>query len=226
MSMAIDPWLPRGFSPSAGLVLQRCVHADEDWQIYDTLVSGRVLVVRPGLAEKWVADGFLSSEQAPKFEFGSVKLAQVPGGRGYRLEPVDSAETPNDFSECQAFVAAIAGTRRSNTEVGLHDSLYIERLSRLLPCYSPAPKTDDATVAGYWISGGVRVPLTSARRMRSLAPWLSQDQVSSLASVIATPLAVHDGDKDDAAVAIVPDSPSQRSSESFSGLHHVVLSTE
>ena len=213
--MTIDPWLPRGFSPSAGLVLQRCAVADDGWQIYDTLASGRLLVVHGALAKRWIADQLLSTGQLPTFEFGSSRFAYVIGGRGYRLEPVESAETPEDFSECQAFVAAISRTRETGVDAGLHDALYVERLSRLFPCYSPAPKTDDAIVAGYWISGGVKLSLTSTRRMRSLAPWLSKDQLSSLVSIVSPLLPETDLDSDEAAVIAAPGVSARDSDEAF-----------
>jgi Cdc6-like AAA superfamily ATPase len=187
MTMPIDPWLPRGFSPIAGLVLQRCVVAESEWQFYDSVTDGRVLVVQASLAKKWISQLLLSPEQVPSFEFGASCFAYIVGGRRYRLEAVDSAESPDDFSECQAFLAAIAGSRKANPQVGHHHAIYLERLSRLLPCYTPAQKTDDAPIAGYWITGGVNVSLTSTRRMRALAPWLSKGQLDSLASALCVP---------------------------------------
>src|SRR3546814_14088278 len=82
---------------------------------------------------------------------------------------------------CQAFVAAVAETRKLLPDAGFHDAIYVERLSRVLPCYTPAPRTDDATVVGFWITGGVNVSILSTRRMRSLAPWLKARQLNQLA---------------------------------------------
>lgn len=180
--MAIDPWLPRGFSPQAGTVVQRCSFADDHWQIYETANSGRVLIVESGLADKWREDNLLAGDELTAFPFGAKTYALVPGGKNYRLEPVDEAETPDDFTDCQAFVAAVAESRKIILEIGFHDALYVERLSRLLPCYTPAPKTDDATLIGYWITGGVNVSLLSIRRMRSLAPWLTARHLNQLAT--------------------------------------------
>ncbi|HHA2688432.1 TPA: ATP-binding protein [Stenotrophomonas maltophilia] len=179
--MAIDPWLPRGFSPKAGTVLQRCLLAEDRWQIYDTSNNGRVLVSEAGLAGQWLEDGLLTGAEQDDFAYGSQRYVLVLGGRGYRLEPVDDAETPDDFTDCQAFVAAVAETRKLLPDAGLHDAIYVERLSRLLPCYTPAPKTDDATLVGFWITGGVNVSILSTRRMRSLAPWLKARQLNQLA---------------------------------------------
>jgi len=94
---------------------------------------------------------------------------------------VDDSDTPDDFSDCQEFVAAVAETRKLIQDAGLHDAIYVERLSRVLPCYTPAPKMDDATLVGFWITGGVNVSILSTRRMRSLAPWLKARQLNQLA---------------------------------------------
>ena len=183
--MAIDPWLPRGFSPKAGTVLQRCLLAEDRWQIYDTSNNGRVLVSDAGLAGQWLEDGLLTGTEQDDFAYGSQRYVLVLGGRGYRLESVEDAETPGDFTDCQAFVAAVAETRKILPAAGFHDVIYVERLSRLLPCYTPAPKTDDATLVGYWITGGVNVSILSTRRMRSLAPWLKARQLNQLAVALS-----------------------------------------
>ena len=182
--MAIDPWLARGFSPKAGTVVQRCLFAEDRWQIYDTSNSGRVIVVKASLADRWLDEGLLTGSELAQFACGSQRYALVLGGRGYRLEPVDEAEAPDDFTDCQAFVAAISETRKLVPDAGFHDALYVERLSRLLPCYTPAPNTDDATLVGFWITGGVNVSILSARRMRSLAPWLRAGQLNQLAEAL------------------------------------------
>lgn len=182
--MPIDPWLPRGYSPKEGVVLQRCVFAEHSWQLYETAKNGRVLVSTAELARRWVEDHLLEDAEQEEFSYGSQRFALVPGGYGYRLEPVDCADAPADFTDCVAFISALTETRKVASETGLHDSLYVERLSRLLPCYGPAPKTDDGSLAGFWITGGMSVSLFSTRRMRSLAPWLGVAQLNKLASVL------------------------------------------
>lgn len=179
--MAVNPWLSRGFSPKNGTVVQRCLLADDRWQIYDTSNNGRVLIAESELVDQWIADGLLVPTEVDCFSYGSQHLVMMLGGRGYRLESVEEADTPNDFTDCQAFVAAVAETRKLIPETGFHDAIYVERLSRILPCYTPAPKTDDAALVGYWITGGVNVSILSTRRMRSLAPWLKVRQLNQLA---------------------------------------------
>lgn len=183
--MAIDAWLPRGFSPQPGTVVQRCSFADPSWQIYETANSGRVLIAQVGLAEKWLASNLLADGELTAFAFGADNYALVPAGKGYRLEPVEEAEAPDNFTDCQAFVAAVAESRKLAPDLGFHDALYVERLSRLLPCFAPAPATADVTLIGYWITGGVNVSLLSTRRMRALAPWLTARHLNQLAAMLS-----------------------------------------
>jgi len=122
----------------------------------------------------------------------------VLGGRNYRLESVENAEIPGDFTDCQSFVAAVAETRKLLVDTGFHDAIYVERLSRLLPCYTPAPKIDDAILVGYWITGGVSVSILSTRRMRSLAPWLKAKQLTQLSialGLVQTEMEANDENK-------------------------------
>lgn len=178
--MAIDPWLPRGYVLSNGVVLLRCVLAEQHWQIYETRQDGRVVVADEWLAKHWVSDGLLEASELAELGFGSSSFLTLVGGARYRLGPVGEDRPPDDFTDCQAFVAALGETRRLSPQAALHDAIYVERLSRLLPCHAPAPGVEDSVLVGGWITGGVPVSIFSTRRMRSLVPWLSENHLSEL----------------------------------------------
>lgn len=182
--MPIEPWLPRGYSPAADIVLWRCVSEGDAWQIYDTANNGRVLIAQSPLFRRWHDDNLVSGGEAVEFQFGAATYACIEGGRGYRLECVEDSEAPLGFSDCEAFVASVAATRKLCPETALNDAVYLERLSRLLPCYALAPKVDDAHLVGYWITGGVNVSLLSTRRIRVLAPWIPSGQLDRLARAL------------------------------------------
>ncbi|QBB70537.1 ATP-binding protein [Pseudolysobacter antarcticus] len=182
--MPIDPWLPRGFTPKDGIVLHRCVSAGDRWQIYESSARGRILVAQTELADAWVDAGLLSSGLLFSCNFGPRGLRLLEGGRGHRLEPVDEAAPPSSLSECQAFAGSLAASRLIDSDSGFHDALYVERLSRLVPSYTPAPAVEDLLVAGFWMTGGVNISLNSVRRMRALMPWLSGDQLKTLVGIV------------------------------------------
>lgn len=178
--MHVDAWLPKGTTPTADVRLQRCLVGTDTWQIYESIAKGRVLVVDAALAKRWVDSGLVPTGLATEFAFGRRSLTLIEGGRGYRLEPVDEAEPPGDWSECQAFVSGLAASRAIEPDASFGDAIYVERLSRLLPCYSLGPRIDDSVVVGYWLTGGVSVALSSQRRLRALAPWITSGQLASL----------------------------------------------
>lgn len=183
-AVPIEPWFPRGYSPSAGLAVRRCIAGSDAWQIYDTGNDGRVLVAKESLSRRWHEDGLVAGGEVTEFVFGSEAYACLDGGRGYRLECVEDSEPPEGFSDCEAFAASVAATRRLCPDTALNDAVYVERLSRLLPGYAPSPKVDDAHLVGFWITGGVNVSLLSTRRIRALAPWLTNGHLNRLAQTI------------------------------------------
>jgi len=182
--MYIDAWLPLGFSPKKELLLQRCVAGEDSWQIYETTSRGKALVVNSVLANKWLSDDFIKPGIMYEFSFGKNLYFLLEGGRGYRLESVDEAAPPDEYSECQAFVTSLAASRKIEPSISFHDGIYVERISRILPCYTPAPNTDDEVIAGFWMTAGVRVPLSAHRRIRSLVPWLDREEILSLSQIL------------------------------------------
>src|SRR3546814_16941790 len=116
--MAIDPWLPRGFSPKAGMVLQRCLFAEDRWQIYDTSNNGRVLVAEAGFANQWLADGILTGTEGDGVDSGSQRFVLVLGGRSYRLETVAETDTTDDYPECQECVADVDERAKTPHQTG------------------------------------------------------------------------------------------------------------
>ena len=184
--MATDRWLPTGFRLPDGATLQRHLAAGGQWQVYETAGDARVLVAEADLYDHWLRDGLLQEGQGTRFAFGRRAFAAVDGGGGYRLEPVETAAPPQSVSDCHALVAAIVASRAGGCEAAFDDAVYVERLSRLLPDYSPNARVDDALVAGAWTTGGVHLRLAPSRRMQALVPWLPPDDLRRLADALAT----------------------------------------
>ena len=184
--MLADRWLPTGYRLPDGTVLGRHLGAGGQWQLYEVASGGRVLVAEADLADHWVRDGLLVDAQLARFAFGRLALAAVDGGREHRLEAIDTAAPPQSAGECHALVAAIVASRAAGCQAAFDDAVYVERLSRLLPDYSPNAHVDDALVAGAWTTGGVHLRLAPSRRMQALVPWLAEDELRKLADALAS----------------------------------------
>jgi len=169
--MPIDAWLPVGFSLS-DVELRMAIEAGDDWQIWDTQQRSRVLLARATLVERWQADRLLEAGALVPVSFGSERFFALLNSQVHTLAPLAHASSPNSKSEALAFATALRASRATGTLASLHDSVYVEKVSRLLPTYTLTPAVPDDLVFGTWLSGGVLVSTNSIRRLRSLTSWL------------------------------------------------------
>ena len=180
--MSINPWLPIDYKLPTGEVVKKIISDDDQWQIFLASEKSNVLVVKEELANKWLesgvlAEGLLVSDAMMKDQ--GIHL--LSGGKGYTLESIVINHRPNTKSEILAFIEALKATHEIDSEIPLHDAIYCERYSRLLPTYSLTASISDDVIIGSWISGGVHVPVQSYRRMKSLAPWIGADNLKEIA---------------------------------------------
>ncbi|MEQ1814794.1 MAG: ATP-binding protein [Candidatus Nitrotoga sp.] len=179
--MALDAWLPVGFSTPDGERARLALHEGTDWQIYEAQGGGRILVTKQLLAARWIESGLLDASQIRSFEFGGEKYCEFSSGIDYVLAPVIESHSPESKNEALSFAESLKATRDIDATSSVHDAIYVERLSRLLPTYSLSARISDDVVFGTWLTGGVPVSVQSFRRLRTLTNWLG---VSHLRDVV------------------------------------------
>lgn len=175
--MTVDSWLPVRFGIPDGPTLRRALYEGVDWQIYETTDGGRSLVAKETLANLWFESGLLPEGLAAPFEFGGERYRNISCTKEHKLAPVGEDTAPYRTSEALACAVSFSETRRIDKEVSLHDAIYVEKISRLLPTYTLSPQIEDDVVFGTWLSEGVPVSVQSFRRLRSLVGWLSEPQL-------------------------------------------------
>ena len=178
--MALVNWLPIGFHLPDGSSTRQALYEGQGWQIVQTVGGNRALLATADLTEKWVCAGLIASNTLPRFCFGTLQLSMIASPADQLLCPVSSGPAPNSKSEALAFATALKATRACDSVSPLQDSLYIEKLQRLLPTYSISSFTDDATVLGYWLTGGARIPVTSFRRLTHTLNWLDATHLKDI----------------------------------------------
>ena len=170
--MALDAWLPVGFSTPDGERARLALHEGTDWQIYEAQGGGRILVTKQLLAARWIESGLLDASQIRSFEFGGEKYCEFSSGIDHVLAPVVESNSPESKNEALSFAESLKATRDIDATSSVHDAIYVERLSRLLPTYSLSARISDDVVFGTWLTGGVPVSVQSFRRLRTLTNWL------------------------------------------------------
>ncbi len=171
--MAADNWLPIGLTLPDGARTKQALFEGPGWQIIETTGEGRALLADAALTERWIAAGVLEQGALTFLPFGNHRLYTISSARSQVLSPVSSGRAPKSKSEALAFAIAFKTTRLHDATSPLQDALYVEKLSRLLPTYSITSRTDDATVLGYWLTGGASIPATSFRRLSQTLSWLA-----------------------------------------------------
>ncbi|MDP1638155.1 MAG: ATP-binding protein [Candidatus Nitrotoga sp.] len=170
--MALDAWLPVGFYTPDGERTRLALHEGTDWQIYEAQGGGRILVTKQLLATRWIESGLLDASQISSFEFGGERYCEFSSGIDYVLAPVIESSSPENKNEALSFAESLKATRAIDATSSVHDAIYVERLSRLLPTYNLSARVSDDVVFGTWLTGGVPVSVHSFRRLRILTNWL------------------------------------------------------
>lgn len=178
--MIKDAWLPVGFLLSEGLPVRRILDDDVDWQLYQTADGGRALIVKKALARRWLQAGLLETGLLSPFVFAGEPLWMLTSRVDHRLMPVAAYQSPETYSEALAFADALRTTRCIDAHSSLHDALFVERYSRLLPTYSLSAPVADDQVLGAWLTGGVRVSTGAFRRLHSLVGWMEASQLGEV----------------------------------------------
>ncbi|MBM4125655.1 MAG: ATP-binding protein, partial [Nitrospira sp.] len=150
--MALDAWLPIGFTLPDGAKARVALFEGADWQILETQGGGRALVVREALAQHWVDAGLIDDGTFNVFLFGDQQLRSISCGPSQTLCPVSEAKSPDTKAEALAFALALKATRDIDADSALQDALYVEKITRLLPTYSISSRTGDDVVLGYWLT--------------------------------------------------------------------------
>lgn len=171
--MAKDLWLPKGFELADGSKIRSQLSFGDEWQIFDTNGSNKILIVNPELAEKWDAFGFINKSLLDDVQFGSKTYRSLSSPKKYSLEAVGNGKSPESKIDALAFSCALRESRRLSEDVSFHDAVYVEQYSKLLPTWSLTPHVEDEIVLGTWITGGVAISSTSFRRLTNLTGWMS-----------------------------------------------------
>ncbi|MEI8324938.1 MAG: ATP-binding protein, partial [Betaproteobacteria bacterium] len=196
--MAIETWLPFGFSLPDGAVCRRARHGDVSWQIVDTDGGGRALIVNEDLHERWLKLGLIDGGGFAKFTFGPDAFHAMSSGPSSVIEPVNEGKSPDTRAEAIAFANALKATRDMDSESPLQDALYVEGLGRLLPVFSLTARVDDDLVLGYWLTGGAQVSAKSFRRLNQMMSWLTPNGLKDVVSAAGMAQLAKEAPKSDA----------------------------
>ena len=178
--MVAKQWLVRGTMLSDGSKTKKLVAFSDEWQISSTSYDGNVLAVKLQLYEKWVASGLIPESMFKLVQADDTQYRVFTSKRGYIISSIENGPYPNTSVEARAFAIALRETRKIVSTVSLHDAVYLEQITRLLPAYTFNESFDDQIVLGTWLSAGVNISVNSFRRLCKLLEWMDAKEVAGI----------------------------------------------
>lgn len=173
----MEQWLPRGTAIKTEKRIKKLISSGERWQLYSTNQDTYVLAATASLYDKWTSDYLL-----PKgiFELlaGEMECWVYCSKGEYIVSSLEQGPFPLNIGQIEAFSIAFNTTRKLYPQADLHDAVYIEEYSLILPCSESYAETKNDTVYGKWLTGGVSISATAFKRISQLMSWTSKEQLS------------------------------------------------
>ena len=182
------PWLPVGFKFPNGGICSSILYQDESWQIYQLNDESNALIVDKELLDKWISCGVVNTEYFLEFEFNSKSYFSLFSEKRYCLSPITENIGPETKADILSFASSLKESRLVDPDSSFDNAIYVEKFSRLLPSLSSSLYVNDDVVLGKWMTGGVKIPVTSYRRMNSLIPWLNNSDIIDIITRAGLPI--------------------------------------
>ncbi len=193
----MDPWLPKDYKIAKDVEIRNLIFANDKWQIYKTADNKNLLVSRQPLVDKWLDQGLLNPEVFFQCDFGGDNFSCLLSTDRFLLAPLSYKFFEINKVSALAFAKSLKETRNIIKDTPLDDAIYVEQYARLLPVGDMVGgEPDDSLVLGTWLTGGVAVPTTSIRRLKSLTANFSTQDLEDIIDASGIQQKVLDGDVD------------------------------
>jgi len=188
-----DKWLPAAYQLPDGGRISAMTASGDDWQIYKLEDGRNLLAVLPELAKKWSSISILEDALWKSISFGESHFQTIVSPQKYTLVAISQDIAFRTKNDAIAFAVSMRESRSRYHDGTLHDAIYLEQYSRLLPTYSISPSASDTLVLGACLTDGVHVSTNSFRRLCSLVGWLSPSDLTEIIEAAGLPAPGSDG---------------------------------
>lgn len=188
MKMIGDPWFPIGLELPTGAKAGSIHYTGRDWQVIGTDQGSRVLVSRPSLAARWVADNLIDETAFSIATFGAETFLCLFSPRESALAPTGDCRSPNTQADAQAFAQSLGLTRAIVPSARLGDGIFVETHSRILPDYSAENNDPDELVLGKWLTGGLPIDAGDTVALARVVTWLDRRAIREIVAAASIPL--------------------------------------
>jgi len=162
-------WFPIACKITDEYKYKKPKYEGQSWQIVKYSHSS-LLLAKEELFGKWVQYSLLEDYMFDKFVYADKLYYFIESDNGNLLRPVEKTLNFTNDNDTISFSLALDKTREKiSKDISLHDGIFLEKYSLILPIYSLLEQVGDDYVMGNWITGGVHVSVNSTRRIVQLS---------------------------------------------------------
>lgn len=191
----MSQFLPRGYKVSSEKRIRTVIAEGQDWQIYMTNVDSYVLAVKRALYDKWVSDYSLPVGLFSDSVSGDYKI--LLSTDNYLISSLEKGPFPENNGQVEAFSIAFRTALSLFSNLDIHDAIYIEEYSLLLPSSFGEAFDDNGVIYGKWITGGVRISINSFERVSNIMSWLPKETLRKSAQLAGFDVPETEGTSDE-----------------------------
>lgn len=198
--MYTDPIFPLKYELVSGVKTGPVLFSGRDWQIVRSIgFAKKVLIFSLDLSEKWLEVGLLDKSQIERVRFGDKSYDLLLSDERI-LAPTFACPEPNDKFEAIGFSTAMRRTRQKEKKAQLSGGIYCEKYAVIFPVPFVEEVLTDEVLLGSYLSGGVSVSCLSERRLLSLVPWLTKDDLLEICNAANLHLSSRKGTEEETAI--------------------------
>ena len=180
--MYTDPIFPLKYELVSGVKTGPILSTGSGWQIIkSTGIANKILVASIDLSEKWLYVELLDNSQIEYVQFGHERYGLILSDDRI-LAPTFACPQAKDKFEAIGFATAMRRTRQKEKSENLSGGIYCEKYAVILPVPFTEEVLSDDILLGSYLSSGVEVSCFSERRLLSLVPWMTKDELNEICS--------------------------------------------
>jgi len=161
-------WFPIGYDITKDYKYKKPRFTSEFWQILE-YENSNFLLATSELYVKWIMDNLLEKYMYEQFSFNDQDYLLINSDKENTLRPIEKPLNYVDDNDAISFSLSMNKTREKiDSIVSLHDGIFLEKYSLVLPVYSSTEQISDDYVLGNWLTGGVNVSANATKRVLQL----------------------------------------------------------
>ena len=180
--------LPINYEILPNIKSGKLIYSSDHWQLIYTIgKADKALLFSIDLLRYWQDHNFITDDQFDKINFNNNEFA-VLTSESKLLAPISELSRPETSDESTGFAIALKRSRMKDPDLSFSECIYCEKTALLLPAQYPKEILPDDILLGSYLTGGVHISSRSERRMLSLVPWLTKENLKKINETALIPL--------------------------------------